>query len=147
MPSATGNQSRSSGQQMRDAPQGSQTMTIPRVEIPTLHLVPTDDKKKDKKKAKPRVTWQEDVIDNEHMNKKKTKICCIFHPQNEDEFEVEPDSDSSSSSSSSSDSDNDEPSKPNAYERQPRYKRKQPSGTPHSHDHGHGHAHDCGHSH
>lgn len=26
-----------------------------------------------------RVTWDEAVVDNEHMNKKKSKSCCIFH--------------------------------------------------------------------
>ena len=29
------------------------------------------------------VTWHESVIDNEHMNKKKSNKCCIFHRQNE----------------------------------------------------------------
>ncbi|KAK6889748.1 Type 1 phosphatases regulator YPI2, partial [Candida tropicalis] len=36
-------------------------------------------KNKKKKKSKPKVRWSEDTVDNEHMNKKKTKICCIFH--------------------------------------------------------------------
>ncbi|KDQ52765.1 hypothetical protein JAAARDRAFT_61770 [Jaapia argillacea MUCL 33604] len=45
------------------------------------------------------VAWTEDVIDNEHMGKKKTKICCIYHkPRRFDE---------SSSDESSSDSDSD----------------------------------------
>ena len=26
-----------------------------------------------------RVTWHESVIDNEHMNKRKSNKCCIFH--------------------------------------------------------------------
>ena len=26
-----------------------------------------------------RVVWAEDVIDNEHMNKRKSNICCIWH--------------------------------------------------------------------
>ena len=30
---------------------------------------------------KPRVTWAEDVVDNEHMHKKSSKRCCIFHKQ------------------------------------------------------------------
>jgi len=25
------------------------------------------------------VTWSEDVVDNEHMGKKKSKKCCIYH--------------------------------------------------------------------
>lgn len=24
------------------------------------------------------VTWTPDTVDNEHMNKKKSKICCVF---------------------------------------------------------------------
>ena len=28
---------------------------------------------------KKNVTWTEDTIDNEHLNKRKSKICCIFH--------------------------------------------------------------------
>lgn len=31
------------------------------------------------------VRFTEDTVDNEHMNKKKTKICCIYHPTEEDE--------------------------------------------------------------
>jgi protein phosphatase 1 regulatory subunit 11 len=70
------------------------------------------------------VRWTEDVVDNEHMNKKKSKICCIYRrPKDFGE---------SSSESSDSDSDSDcghdhhhddaAPGKPNAYERQPKYK-------------------------
>lgn len=55
------------------------------------------------------VRWKEDVVDNEHMNKKKSKVCCIFHPQqNFEDMDDECDhcghSDSLSSSSSSSSS-------------------------------------------
>lgn len=89
--------------------------------------------------------WTDDVVDNEHMNKKKSKICCIFHPQRE--FgECSSDSDSGLSDSSSDESgderdrpcnhnhDHDEEhnhnhgkkkareSSPNAYEKQPHYK-------------------------
>ncbi|GMM41331.1 hypothetical protein FOG51_02212 [Hanseniaspora uvarum] len=31
------------------------------------------------------VRFTEDTVDNEHMNKKKTKICCIYHPNEEEE--------------------------------------------------------------
>ncbi|SCW00000.1 LAFE_0B07228g1_1 [Lachancea fermentati] len=95
------------------------------------------------------VRWEQDVIDNEHMNKKKSKICCIFHPQQnfDDLDDVECDhcshsSDSSSSSSSESDAEKNmdidsrrklrkerrhrklqhkRSSSPNAYEIQPDY--------------------------
>ncbi|KAG0044360.1 Type 1 phosphatases regulator ypi1 [Gryganskiella cystojenkinii] len=51
-----------------------------------------------------RVQWDDDVIDNEHMNKKKSKICCIFKKQREfgessDESSSDSDSDSSGSES------------------------------------------------
>jgi hypothetical protein len=29
--------------------------------------------------ANEHVTWDKDVVDNEHMNKKSSKKCCIFH--------------------------------------------------------------------
>ena len=27
----------------------------------------------------PQITWTEDTIDNEHLNRKSSKRCCIFH--------------------------------------------------------------------
>lgn len=51
---------------------------------------------------RPAVRWTDDVIDNEHMNKKKSKICCIFH-KNRAFGESSSESDSSSSSDSDSD--------------------------------------------
>ena len=121
----------------------SRTITIPRVEIPTLHLVSSGEPKTRKPRRK--VKWDKKVIDNEHLNKKKTKICCIFHPQNDSDYECDSSDDSdssslSSSSSSSSDSDsgdagagngfksNPERSVPNAYEIQPKYRKKRPEG-------------------
>ena len=59
----------------------------------------TSTKKKKKKKA-PKVRWTEGTVDNEHMNKKKTKICCIFHPQRSFDEEVEDDKHNHSCSSS-----------------------------------------------
>ena len=44
-----------------------------------------------------KVTWHESVIDNEHMNKRKSNKCCIFHKKQDI-------CDSSSDSSSDSDS-------------------------------------------
>ncbi|KAF6069627.1 Protein phosphatase inhibitor family protein [Candida albicans] len=98
----------------------------------------TSTKKKKKKKA-PKVRWTEGTVDNEHMNKKKTKICCIFHPQRSFDEEVEDDKhnhscSSSDESSDSSDNEGDKgedesrPSngipKPNAYEYQPHYENR-----------------------
>lgn len=87
---------------------------------PILHLRPS----KRKLKKKPLVRWTEDTVDNEHMNKKKTKICCIFHPQRQFDDGSSCDScgSSSDSSSDSSDGSDTEASKPNAYEHQPHYK-------------------------
>ncbi|KAK6535104.1 Type 1 phosphatases regulator ypi1 [Orbilia ellipsospora] len=49
-----------------------------------------------------RVTWTEEVIDNEGLDKKKTKICCIYNKPRE--FGESSSDDSSSSSSSDEDS-------------------------------------------
>lgn len=70
--------------------------------------------------------WTDDTVDNEHMNKKKTKICCIFHPQREFDEGSSCESCGSSSDSSSDESENEHESgktgTPNAYEHQPHYK-------------------------
>ncbi|KAK4520722.1 uncharacterized protein ATC70_006601 [Mucor velutinosus] len=86
------------------------------------------------------IQWDENVIDNEHMNKKKTKICCIYHKPHSIGESSESESDSSSDSSSSSNGNDSDHGKcnhkhaqrkkkrnprdvsPNAYERQPVYK-------------------------
>ncbi|CAG8471332.1 12676_t:CDS:2 [Racocetra persica] len=75
-----------------------------------------------------KVKWDENVVDNEGMGKKKSKICCIYHrPRSFDES-----SDEDSSSCDESDHDNEgedghhhhkkRNGSPNAYERQPHYK-------------------------
>jgi len=52
---------------------------------------------------RPRIQWAEDVVDNEGLGRKKSKVCCIYHaPKAIDES-----SDESSSDSSSDDSDSD----------------------------------------
>ncbi|KAJ2846374.1 Type 1 phosphatases regulator ypi1 [Coemansia brasiliensis] len=57
---------------------------------------------------RPRVQWTSDTVDNEHMGKKKSKVCCIYHRQRRfDESD-------SSCDSASCDSDSDGP---NDYER------------------------------
>lgn len=30
-------------------------------------------------KRRKKVTWTEDTVDNEHMNRRSSKVCCIFH--------------------------------------------------------------------
>lgn len=108
--------------------QGSQTQTQAIQRSNVLHLRP--DTQKPKSKSRSQVRWTEDVVDNENMNKKKSKICCIFHPQRP----FGEDSDSCLSDSDSSDSSGDEAESHkhthecqsrnpgNAYETQPRYK-------------------------
>jgi protein phosphatase 1 regulatory subunit 11 len=32
---------------------------------------------------KKKVSFTSDTVDNEHLQKKKSKICCIFHSKNE----------------------------------------------------------------
>ncbi|KAI8089579.1 phosphatase inhibitor-domain-containing protein [Halteromyces radiatus] len=104
----------------------------------------------------PVVRWDDDVVDNEHMGKKKSKICCIYHKPREVGESSDSDSSSSNSDSSSGEDDSDSDHRnnpnhsrhchrhrhgqkkkrnprhvsPNAYERQPVYKnRPQPSST------------------
>jgi len=48
-----------------------------------------------------RIQWAEDVVDNEGMGKKTSKVCCIYHaPKGIDESSDESSSDSSSDSDS-----------------------------------------------
>lgn len=82
-----------------------------------------------------RVQWTEDVVDNEHLGRKSSKICCIYHKPR---AFGESDSDESDSSASDGEAhDNNDPnfmhgkgckhkkhqrgSSPNAYERQPKH--------------------------
>lgn len=68
------------------------------------------------RRSRPRVVWDESVVDNENAGKKKSKICCIFRKQRK--------FDESSSSDSDSDSDVDSCS---------------------GHDHNHDHSQSTGH--
>ncbi|PSS20449.1 hypothetical protein M430DRAFT_27494 [Amorphotheca resinae ATCC 22711] len=79
-----------------------------------------------------RIQWAEDVVDNEGLGRKKSKVCCIYHaPKGIDES-----SDESSSDDDDSDSGDDGAARPTRRE-----------GSGHGHEHGHGHGHDCEHSH
>lgn len=44
-----------------------------------MTITVTQTVQKVKLKRRKQVTWTSETIDNEHMNKKKSKICCIFH--------------------------------------------------------------------
>ncbi|KAK6336056.1 Type 1 phosphatases regulator ypi1 [Orbilia blumenaviensis] len=50
-----------------------------------------------------RVTWTEEVVDNEGLGRKKTKICCIYHKPREFGESSSEESDSSSSSEEEND--------------------------------------------
>ncbi|KAJ1964588.1 Type 1 phosphatases regulator ypi1 [Dipsacomyces acuminosporus] len=82
-------------------------------------------------RGRAQVRWTEDTVDNEHMNKKKSKVCCIFRKQRMfGESDSESDSDCSSCSGDDS---------PNEYERMPSYatKRGKAKGSgKHRHSHG-----------
>ncbi|KAF2625389.1 hypothetical protein BU25DRAFT_412823 [Macroventuria anomochaeta] len=53
------------------------------------------------------IQWAEDVVDNEGMGKKSSKVCCIYHaPREAGESSDESSSDSSSSDDSDSEPDN-----------------------------------------
>ncbi|RIA92527.1 phosphatase inhibitor-domain-containing protein [Glomus cerebriforme] len=89
-----------------------------------------------------KVKWDDAVVDNEGLGRKKSKICCIYHkPRIFGESSDDGSSSSSSSISDSDDSDHDHKNghnhhhhhnhkrsdkhyknSPNAYERQPQYK-------------------------
>ncbi|KAF2704792.1 hypothetical protein K504DRAFT_484943 [Pleomassaria siparia CBS 279.74] len=86
------------------------------------------------------IQWAEDVVDNEGMGKKSSKVCCIYHkPRVVGESSDESSSDSSSDSESDSEPDN-STARPVGGGRRggnPRGRR------PHDHDHG-DHDHDHG---
>lgn len=76
------------------------------------------------------IQWAEDVIDNEGMGKKSSKVCCIYHaPRAAGES-----SDEDSSDSSSSDSDSD-PEPDNSTARPSNRAGGQRGRRPHEHDH------------
>eukprot|EP01083_Nonionella_stella_P316418 1147173_1 len=53
------------------------------------------------KRRKRNVKWTNDTVDNEHMNKKKSKSCCIYHkPRRFDESDSESGNDRSDSEGS-----------------------------------------------
>lgn len=54
---------------------GSANAAAPTTSNPTLRLRLT----KTKKESNRRVSWTADTVDNEFMNKKKSKCCCQYH--------------------------------------------------------------------
>lgn len=79
--------------------------------------------------------WREDVVDNEGLGRKKSKVCCIYYrPKAVDESS----DDSSSSDSSSSDSDSDDGSRKGNLDDNGKGKKPAKDGDDHQ---------DCGHNH
>lgn len=82
-----------------NATNGSQTITStnsgPSIPFTTLRL-------RAEPGERPRVQWAEDVVDNEGMGKKSSKVCCIYHKPHEPGDSAS-ESDSSSSSDEGSD--------------------------------------------
>ncbi|TNV75143.1 hypothetical protein FGO68_gene4678 [Halteria grandinella] len=77
------------------------------------------------------IKWTEDTIDNEHMNKKKSKICCQYNKPSEH------------GCCSDSDSSDDEHDERNTYDRPPKHMRKAEKQQKQSE--GHEHGHECQH--
>ncbi|GAO49041.1 hypothetical protein SAICODRAFT_71401 [Saitoella complicata NRRL Y-17804] len=77
-----------------------------------------------------RVQWDEDVVDNEGLGRKSSKVCCIFHKQRAFGESSSESSSSDSSSSENSDSDNDDGAA--------RPPRRTPRPHRHEHEHNHG---------
>ena len=96
---------------------GNETTVIEESKTKKIVLKKEEEPKESKKhylalKLPKRVTWSEDTIDNEHMGKKKSNICCIYHKP-----KLSPDDPDTSSCDSC-----DEKGK-NAYERPNHYNR------------------------
>ncbi|KAH7351151.1 type 1 phosphatases regulator ypi-1 [Rhexocercosporidium sp. MPI-PUGE-AT-0058] len=76
-----------------------------------------------------RIQWAEDVVDNEGLGRKKSKVCCIYHaPKGIDE----------SSDESSSDSDGESDSGDDGSARMAGGGKGKGKGCGHGHGHGHG---------
>jgi len=84
-----------------------------------------------------RVTWGEDVIDNENMGKKKSKICCIFHKQRK--FDESSSEESSSEDGDNHDSSSDDDNEKSDRRKHARYSRGHPHKHPHKYSHKHSH--------
>ncbi|TVY83811.1 Type 1 phosphatases regulator [Lachnellula suecica] len=124
--SATGGQT----QVQTPATNTPQLTTTPRQ--PVLHLrgATREEGAEGSTRSRPRIQWAEDVVDNEGLGRKKSKVCCIYHaPKGIDESSDESSSDSSSDESDSGDDGAARPSK----------------GRGERHTHGHGHDHDHNH--
>ncbi|VTT75579.1 unnamed protein product [Fusarium fujikuroi] len=118
-------------QQQRSAPAPSQTQTETPAQTPeTREQAPQILRLRGAHASNGRsVQWAEDVVDNEGLGRKSSKVCCIYHkPKAVDESSDESSSDSDSDSDSGSDRDGAQPA----------------GGKRQSCGHEHGHSHGCG---
>lgn len=126
----------------------SQTVTETNEVRPILRLRNDATAPRPAARSRPVVQWEEDVVDNEDLNRKKSKICCIFHPQREfgelsdlssdsssDDSDVDADADANADPEKQNDPQEDDccghkhkhkakkkkKASPNAYEKQPHY--------------------------
>ena len=104
------------------------TQTLLQEPSATLHLRASAEPVEREGEPSSRVRWAEDVIDNEGLGKKSSKVCCIYHKPHE------PGDSESEDSSSSSSEDEDEPD----LSRARKAGGKGRKGKSHDHDHDHG---------
>lgn len=83
----------------------------PKEKLINLHEKPAEIKYFKLKMPK-KVTWSEDTVDNEHMGKKKSNICCIYHRP-----KLSPDDSDTSSCDSCDEKGKNEYERPNHYDR------------------------------
>ncbi|KIW05258.1 hypothetical protein, variant [Verruconis gallopava] len=90
------------------------------------------------------IQWAEDVVDNEGMGKKSSKVCCIYHrPHSVDESsDDESSSDDSSSSDGDSDSEVDDGRARMIGGNRRGRERRRHGHHDHNHEHSHDHDHD-----
>ncbi|RQM05250.1 hypothetical protein DH86_00001786, partial [Scytalidium sp. 3C] len=109
----------------------SQVQTAPRIvsnapRQAVLHLRGARDTEPSSSNGR-RIRWAEDVVDNEGLGRKSSKVCCIYHAPHP----IDESSDESSSSDSDSDSGDDGSARPS---------RKDNCSHNHNHKHGNGKA-------
>lgn len=130
----------------------TQTLTTSPTEPIVLRLRGADTTSSRTRPTQRRIQWTAETVDNEHLNRKKSKVCCIFHRARA-VGESSSEEGSSSSSSSSSGSEDEESGEDDgrarmvgrgASRRIRRQRRCEGEGDEHEHGHGHGHGHEHG---
>merc|ERR1712170_83877 len=89
--------------------------------VPTLRLTGNTENTDNSSQPRRGIRWTEDTVDNEHLGRKSSKKCCIFHKPKADPR------DSTSEESDSSDED------VNAYERLPKHQKRAMKAKKHKH--------------